>query len=85
MSKYTPTTEQMRDALAFAYAYGLGGLPTCAEDNLPHEVISDWLAEVECAAAEKAWDVEYAEGWNERDSDEFDPRNPYRRNEGGVA
>ena len=54
MSECMPTTEAIRDALAFAYAYGLGGLPACDEDDIPHEVVSGWLAEVERAAAEKA-------------------------------
>lgn len=75
MSDYTPTTEEVRDAYAgHDFDYAIAGAQ-----------FDRWLAEVERAAAEKAW----TDGWNEgvdfevyvRDINQAGP-NPYRLNEG---
>jgi len=78
--EYTPTTEEVRRE----YAAGRGRMGL-AIDLDTHSDFNRWLAQVERAAAERAWD----EGWRGREEAERtryhttspEIRNPYREGE----
>lgn len=57
-------TSDALEALAFAYAYGLGGLESCPDDKVPTEEVSSWLAELIRKEREEAW----SEGVNASDT-----------------
>lgn len=44
MEPFTPTTDEVLQALAFCRGYGLGGFPTCPDNEKPEEAINRWLA-----------------------------------------
>lgn len=73
VSRYTPTIEEVRDAFA---GHDFDQAITGAQ-------FDRWLAEVERAAAEKAWDEGYEHNCNPSDGPvDKSYSNPYRRNEG---
>ena len=90
MSEYTPTTENVRQTFAYVQA-GLDdddGYPFVTHIHV--ETFDRWLAEVERAAAEKAWTegTHSAEQFYQSHIPAYGktplpmPVNPYRRNEG---
>ena len=70
MSEYTPTTEAVKEAFANEWDSYHGFQWSTSEA----EGFDRWLTEIKATA----WDEGYAEGWNERESNEFQPTNPYR-------
>lgn len=76
MSEYTPTTDEVRDAYA-GHDF---------DQAISSAQFARWLAEVERAAAEKAWDRCVAEMPIDPDwKNYYGDSNPYRRNEGEEA
>lgn len=85
MSEYTPTTDDIINALSFAYGYGLGGLAPCPDGEIPEIGVRRWLNSVKA----EAWD-EGAEAGKHNTvnrlrtihrTSEADPlkKNPYRK------
>lgn len=81
MSDYTPTTEEVR--VKYRLTSGIGMVDA-------HNEFDRWLAEVELAAAEKAWDEGFSRGFyrgqilsGDYDASEAGISNPYRRERGG--
>lgn len=61
--EYTPTTDEMRNVYASVQALGIrSGPPGAIEYNHGKAKFDRWLAEVERAAAEKAWHEGFCRG-----------------------
>lgn len=96
MSEYTPDTERVREA--YEEFYYDEAMPDAKKPAVVSTEFDRWLAEVERAAAEKAWaEGELAGTRNQRDFEQYRQGrlteegyrgraakrpNPYRRNEG---
>lgn len=100
MSEYTPTTDEVlrcyhlpmgldqaqRDGESFAEFLSRRSIESFQQQIADREAAQRWLAEVERAAAEKAWDRCVAEMPIDPDwKNYYGDSNPYRRNEGEKA
>ena len=70
MSENIPTTDEVRRS----FANNPPGDKWNQRREVHFEAFDRWLTEIKATA----WDEGYAEGWNERESNEFQPTNPYR-------
>lgn len=77
-------TSDALEALAFAYGYGLGGLEPCPDDQVPGDVVREWLSELIRKEREEAWDegfqgcAEWYEIHHWQHTEAFED-NPYRK------
>lgn len=68
MSKeYTPSTQEILQALAFCRAYGQGGIPECPDNEVPMDAVRRGLNKIVEEAFERGFNAGY---YNREDLDE---------------
>ena len=90
MTKFTPTTDGVRDSLVYLNKYhakSFGDVDLMVVGSETASQFDRMIAEVERAAAEEAWDTGVSDFQQAHGMDSAEPwpylrDNPYRRNEG---
>ncbi len=94
MSDFTPTTDEVRDSLVYLNKYHAkhhGDVDLLVVGSETAAQFDRMIAEVERAAAEKAWDEGEQAGYEDALGEQRgigpqeSARNPYRRNEGEAS